>query len=344
MSNARKLILITGGTGFIGNHTVSKFLSNGYRVRATVRNQDACDRLLSIHWRHRDLLETQIVADITRPGAFDTAVKDVDGIVHMASPFTDKITDNEKDLIVPAINGTKGILRSTVSFAPKVKRVVLTSSFASIADFSKGLRPGHVYEESQWSPLTYQGAKDGNRGLAYAGSKMLAEEAAWQFVETSPGVNFSLATINPNMVYGPAFPGSASLKHLGQSMSDIYALMDASLTEVPPTMLPAYVDVRDVARAHLLAFETDQPQRFLISAGDFDKQKVCDLLRDKICELKSRVPVGNPGKPSVGEHYEVDCSRARSVLGIEFRSFNETFLDMGHAFMEIENAKKESPL
>lgn len=168
MSDARKLILITGGTGFIGNHTVSQFLSNGYRVRATVRNQDTCDRFLSIHRRHRDSLETLIVADITRPRAFDTAVKDVDGIAHMASPFTYKITDNEEDLIVPAINGTKGILQSTVSFAPKVKRVVLTSSFASIADFSKGLRRGHVYEESQWSPLTYQATKDDKRGLAYA--------------------------------------------------------------------------------------------------------------------------------------------------------------------------------
>jgi Nucleoside-diphosphate-sugar epimerases len=144
MSNASKLILITGGTGFIGNHTVSQFLSKGYRVRATARNQDACKRLLSVHSGHRDLLETQVVADITRPGAFDTAVKDVDGIVHMASPFTDKITDNERDLILPAINGTKEILQSTVSFAPKVKRVVLTSSFAAIADFSKGLRPGRV--------------------------------------------------------------------------------------------------------------------------------------------------------------------------------------------------------
>jgi nucleoside-diphosphate-sugar epimerase len=173
------------------------------------------------------------------------------------------------------------------------------------------------------------------------GSKKLAEEAAWQFVETSPGVNFSLATINPTMVYGPAFPESAGLKHLGQSMSEIYALMDASLIEVPPTMLPAFVDVRDVARAHLLAFETDQPQRFLISGGDFDKQKVCDLLRDQIPELKSRVPVGNPGNPSVDEqHYKVDCSRARSVLGIEFRPFNETFLDMAHAFLDMENAEK----
>jgi len=127
-------------------------------------------------------------------------------------------------------------------------------------------------------------------------------------------------------------------------MSEIYALMNGSLTEVPPTMLPAFVDVRDVARAHLLAFETDQPQRFLVSGGNFDKQKVCDLLRDQIPELKSRVPVGNSGKPSVGEHYEVDCSRARKVLGIEFRSFDETFLDMAHAFMEMENAEKEPSL
>ncbi|KAJ5404126.1 hypothetical protein N7509_003997 [Penicillium cosmopolitanum] len=164
MSNARKLILITGGTGFIGNHTISQFLSNGYRVRAT----DTRDWFLSIHSKHRDSLETLIVADITKPGAFDTAVKDVDGIVHMASQFTYKITDNEKDSIIPAMNGTKGILQSTVSFAPKFKRVVLTSSFASIADFSKGLRPGHVYEESQWSSLTYQATKDDKRGLAYA--------------------------------------------------------------------------------------------------------------------------------------------------------------------------------
>jgi hypothetical protein len=102
------------------------------------------------------------------------------------------------------------------------------------------------------------------------------------------------------------------------------------------------VDVRDVARAHLLAFETDQPQTFLISAGDFDKQKVCDLLRDQIGELKSRVPVGNPVKPSVGEHCEVNGSWARSVLSIEFRSFNETWI--WFAILWRWRMPKESPL
>ena len=167
MSNYKALVLVTGGTGFIGNHTISQFLSHGYRVRATARNQDSCDRLISTHHQYRDSLETQIVADITKPGAFDEAVKDVDGIIHMASPFTYEITDNERDLIMPAINGTTGILESAYSLAPKVKRVVVTSSFAAMADFSKGLRPGHVYDESQWNPITYQETKDDKRGLAY---------------------------------------------------------------------------------------------------------------------------------------------------------------------------------
>jgi nucleoside-diphosphate-sugar epimerase len=113
--------------------------------------------------------------------------------------------------------------------------------------------------------------------------------------------------------------------------------------DIRPQETAPLCSVRDVARAHLLTVETDQPQRFLISGGYFDKQKVCDLPRDQIPELKSRLPVRNSGKPSVGENYEVDCSRARGVLGIEFRSFNE-ILDMGHAFMEMENAEKESSL
>lgn len=174
----------------------------------------------------------------------------------------------------------------------------------------------------------------------HSGSKKLAEQAAWEFTKTTAGVNFSLATINPPMVYGPPFAGSANLRHLGQSASEIYALMNGSATAVPPTTLPAFVDVRDVAKAHRLAFETDQPQRFLVSGGSFDMQQVCDLLRENIPKLKSRVPIGNPGHASVGEHYQIDSSKARNVLGIEFLPFSSTFLDMANTFMQLEELEK----
>lgn len=143
------------------------------------------------------------------------------------------------------------------------------------------------------------------------------------------------------MVYGPPFPGSSDLKHLGQSASEIYALMDGSLSQVPSTPLPAYVDVRDVAEAHRLAFETDKPGRFLVSGGSFTKQQICDLLRDNIASVRDRVPVGNPGAV-VGEHYSVDTTRANAVLGIEFLPFASTFLDMANFFLELERSTVRS--
>lgn len=92
---------------------------------------------------------------------------DVKGVVHSASPFVTTVDDNELDLLQPAIEGTLGILRSISAHAPNVKRVVLTSSFAAAIDFSQGLRPGYVYTENDWNPISFQGAKMGNGNLAY---------------------------------------------------------------------------------------------------------------------------------------------------------------------------------
>ena len=167
MSSSKSLILITGGSGFIGSRTVDNFLRHGYKVRLAGRNESTCQRMLATHKKHASSVETAIVPDITTPGAFDTAVRGVTGVIHMASPFTHDIQDNERDLIIPAVKGTEGILQSVAKFAPEVKRVVLTSSFAAINDFSKGLRPGHVYDETQWNPITYKEAAEDTKGLAY---------------------------------------------------------------------------------------------------------------------------------------------------------------------------------
>lgn len=165
---SKQLILITGGSGFIGNHTVAEFLSSGYRVRVTARNQKSIDTISAVNQAHQSSLEGVAVPDITKSGAFDEAVKGVDGVVHMASPFTFKVKDNETDLILPAINGTLRVLEAVVKNAPQVKRVVITSSFSAIIDFSKGMAPDHVYDESQWNPMTYEQAKDNMPGLVYA--------------------------------------------------------------------------------------------------------------------------------------------------------------------------------
>lgn len=172
--------------------------------------------------------------------------------------------------------------------------------------------------------------------IGYRGSKTLAERAAWDFISNTADINFTLCTINPVMVYGPPLPGSLKIDHLGQSTSEIYSLMNGSLESVPPTPMPVFVDVRDVAEAHRLAFETEQTGRFAMCSGSFTKEEVCRLFRDCGLGLEGRVPKSGLEGNTVGEHYVVNNRRARDVLGIEFRGMKETFLDMAREFLGME--------
>jgi nucleoside-diphosphate-sugar epimerase len=104
-------------------------------------------------------------------------------------------------LLDPAVIGTTGVLSSIKKHAPSVKRVVITSSFASIVEPSKGFWPGHVYSEDDWNPITVEEAME-SPAAGYRASKTFAEKAAWDFVEKEKP-NFSLSTINPPLVFGP---------------------------------------------------------------------------------------------------------------------------------------------
>lgn len=115
-----------------------------------------------------------------------------------ASPFHFNVKDTKKDLLDPAINGTTGILKAIKKYAPTVKHVVVTSSFASIIHPKEGKWPGKVYSEADWNPTTIEEA-DSDPTTGYRASKTLAEKAAWKFLEEEKP-NFTLSTINPPLV------------------------------------------------------------------------------------------------------------------------------------------------
>ena len=97
-----------------------------------------------------------IVPDIAKEDAFDEAVKSdppFEVLIHTSSPFHFNVSDTKSDLLDPAIIGTTGILKAAKKNAPTVKQVVITSSFASIIDSTKGSRPGYVYSEADCEPL-----------------------------------------------------------------------------------------------------------------------------------------------------------------------------------------------
>lgn len=198
---AEQTILVTGASGFVAAHVLHSFLHAGYKVRGTVRSDATAQNVLKTHESHASQLSFEIVPDIRTPGAFDEAVKGVDGVIHTASPFVFDVADNERDLLEPAIQGTTGILESVAKHAPQVKRVVVTSSFAAIIDMGKTPEEAatYTYTEEDWNPCTYEEAKAGNGAIAYCASKAFAERCAFDFVKDKHP-NFDVATICPPMV------------------------------------------------------------------------------------------------------------------------------------------------
>jgi nucleoside-diphosphate-sugar epimerase len=73
------------------------------------------------------------------------------------------------------------VLEAVKQHNPNVKRIVITSSFAAVLDFAKGVRPGYTYTEADWNPMPIEEVRDGVE--AYLVPKTLAEKAAFEFVE-----------------------------------------------------------------------------------------------------------------------------------------------------------------
>ena len=220
--------------------------------------------------------------------------------------------------------------------------MVITSSLASMLDLKKGLWPGHTYTEQDWNPETYEGAAAGDIVTAYTASKSLAERAAWDFVEQKKP-NFSITTIAPPLVWGPIAHKVTSMASLPTTPTYFYNLMNGSLTQPPQTAFWAFIDVRDLALAHLKGFEVlgAAGERFLPSGGQYSFQMIVDILREKFPELRDLVPVGKPGSGLGAEVYGVDATKSESILGIKFRGLEELVVDTAKSLLDIKKSLSE---
>lgn len=117
---------------------------------------------------------TRFVSSKSRLGLLNSLTKvfvshiDLDYVLHTASPFTPKWADAVKEILDPAVKGTLETLRSIKAHAPRVKRVVILSSFVTFMNPAAEIQ---VYDESMWNPVTWDSAVT-NRGLTYTGSKV----------------------------------------------------------------------------------------------------------------------------------------------------------------------------
>lgn len=139
---------MTGASGYICHYVLNEFLSAGFNVRAQARSEHSAESIRKAHIKYGDALSFTYIKSITDSGAFDEAVKDVNGVIHLASPFMLEAKDFDHDLFELAEKGTRDVLEAVKRFNPNCKRIIITSSFASVVDMSKGLRPDYTYTKA----------------------------------------------------------------------------------------------------------------------------------------------------------------------------------------------------
>jgi nucleoside-diphosphate-sugar epimerase len=265
---------------------------------------------------------------------------DLDFVLHTASPFHYNVEDPVKDFLEPAVTGTTSILEAIKDNAPSVKRVVVTSSFAAINHGSDKKPP--FYDESNWNPITWDEAAQ-DKTLAYRGSKTLAEKAAWTFMDTAKP-SFDLATINPSLVFGPAAPhlSSGDLDSLNTSNLRILHMLQGKMKDkLDPTGFYSWVDVRDVATAHVRALEvpTASGKRFLLLAGYHTNKRIADIIASLGPQFREKLPAdldkAEDDLPPPDERYQFSNKRSIEVLGIEYTSLEKSVKDTVDSLLEL---------
>ncbi|XP_028096245.1 cinnamoyl-CoA reductase 1-like [Camellia sinensis] len=313
-----KVVCVTGASGYIASWLVKLLLLRGYTVRASVRNPNdpkKTEHLLALDGAKERLHLFQ--ADLLVEGSFDPIIDGCEGVFHTASPVHFSVTDPQVELIDPALKGTVNVLRSCAK-VPSIKRVVLTSSTAAVICNRKMLTPGLHVDETWFSdPLFCKESK-----LWYQLSKTLAEEAAWKFAKEN---GIDLTVINPGWVFGPLLQPT-----LNATVEVVLNVINGAKSF--PNASYGWVDVRDVANAHIQAFEIPSASgRYCVVNGVAHFSEVVKILHELYPALDIPEKCENDAPFQMGN---IVVNEKAKGLGIEFTPLEVTLKDTVESLKE----------
>ncbi|EGX95932.1 NAD(P)-binding domain [Cordyceps militaris CM01] len=174
---------------------------------------------------------------------------------------------------------------------------------------------------------------------AYRASKTAAERAAWAFMKDRP-VAFDMVSLCPAMVFGPFLPKARprAVADVNTSNRIVWGVVSAGrAAPVPPTKGPVWVDVRDVADAHVRALVVPEAGggRYLLAQGVYCNQEIADVAR-RVAPMADRIPVGTPGTREAQGHFGVDAAETERVLGVKWRGLDECLRSLVPQLFEME--------
>lgn len=313
-------VVLTGITGFIAKRSALDLLEAGHSVRGSLRKLSRADEVRNaIRPRLSDPAALDrlefVELDLGRDEGWTDAMEGAQALLHTASPFPLSSPKDENDLIRPAVEGTRRALRAAQ--AAGVARVVLTSSVAAISAKDKR----GAFTEEDWTDVTHPEA------TAYTKSKTLAERAAWDFVKEHPEMR--LTAINPALVLGEPLD-----RHYGSSLSLIERILSGK-DPMQPDFGFGIVDVADISAMHVAALGRDESvgHRFIGANGTMTMPRIAQHLAARHPDrgIATRIapkpllrvmglfdPSVRMILPAIGRAPQLDNSKARDILGIDF--------------------------
>ena len=343
--------LVTGATGYVAGWVVKRLLDAGVTVHAAVRDPDDVDKVGHLVTMAQNAPGTLrlFAADLLEDGAYTDAMQGCRVVFHTASPFRTRVRDPRRELVEPAVNGTRNVLE-TANATGSVERVVVTSSCAAIytdaADCADA--PGGRLTEDIWNTtasLDYQ---------PYSHSKTLAEREAWKIAGEQD--RWRLVVVNPSLVIGPA----THSRPTSESFGIVRQLGDGTMKAGAPRFGLGVVDVRDLAQAHLAAaYLPDAAGRHIISGYGTDFLELAATLRERYGDdfplprralpkwlvwLLAPWTSGIPRRViarNVNHPWRADNTKSREKLGIEYRPMAESMNDMFAQMIESGQFTRE---
>jgi dihydroflavonol-4-reductase len=236
-------LLVTGATGFLGEHLVRVLVGEGRAVRTLARSASPILDDLA----HGGAPIEAIAGDVTGPATeLVAAVRGAAGVFHLAGMVSRDPADGQRMMRVH-VDGTRNLLAACAEAG--VKRVVLASSSGTVA-VSKTEK---VHDESSgW-------AEEVVAGWPYYASKIYQEKAA---LEMGRKLGIEVVVVAPSLLLGPGDRRLSSTK-------DVLHFLDGKIPIVPPGGIN-FVDVRDAAAATAAAFDRGRPfERYLLGGPNW---------------------------------------------------------------------------
>ncbi|KAJ0271898.1 hypothetical protein CBS470a_012945 [Colletotrichum nupharicola] len=277
--------------------------------------------------QYADKLDFIEVGDFENTNVFDERMEGIDGIIHVASPFTYDVKDNERELIRPAKNGVHAIM-SAAEAQPNIKRIVITSSFAAVLNADRKAPPYFDYTSDDCNPLTEEEAciPGTSPVIAYRAAKKYAELVAWDWIraiDEGKSRHFDLVTLCPPMTFGPVVHPVSGVSKLNESNAMLWKI------------------AKDLAVAHVEALLRPEAggKRYLLGANDrFSYGLAAKIMADNFDWARDTVA---QEEQVIDTSHGLENKTAAKELGLNYRTFDQTVVDLVTQArkMDIEETK-----